>query len=81
MVDQVLLRPHHVADSDHGKAEGVVVAGGRIDGGGPCGTGATAEDIDANNEVDIGVDGLARPYHGVPPARAGVAFAEIARHV
>ena len=35
MVDQQLLRPHHVADGDDGEAEAIGLAGARVDLLGP----------------------------------------------
>ena len=67
-IEQHRLRAHHVADGDDGKVEAVRLAGRRIDFGRPRRAHAAADDIGADDEEAVGVDGLARPDHRVPPA-------------
>ena len=68
MIEQAGLRPHHVGDGDDGKVEPVRAPGGGIDGARPGRAHAPADDIGAQHEIAIGVDRLAGPDHGVPPA-------------
>ena len=68
MVDQHGLRPHHVADRHDRKVEAVGPAGRRIERRGPGRPHAAADDIGRDHEIAVGIDRLARPDHGLPPA-------------
>ena len=68
-VEQHRLGADHVPDGHQGEVEPVgacPVAG--IDGGRAGGAHARADDVGADDEVAVGVDGLARPHQGLPPA-------------
>ena len=68
MIDEPRLRFHHVADGDDGEIEAVGLARLRIDRGGAGRAHAAAEDIRADDEKAVGIDGLARADEVVPPA-------------
>ena len=67
-IDQHGLRPHHVAHGDQREMQPEGLAGRRIDFGGAGRAHAAANDIGADHEEAVGVDGLARSHHGRPPA-------------
>ena len=81
VVDEFLLGADHVADGHHREAEAVGAAGGRVDRRRAGAAGAAAEDVRADDEVAVGVDGPARPDHVVPPAGAGVPVGVDTGHV
>ena len=68
VIDQPPLHIDDVAHGDDGKIGGVGAAGFGIDAVRPGGAAATAQNVRADDEVAIGVDGLARPDDNVPPA-------------
>ena len=68
-VEQHRLGPHHVADGDQRKVEAIGLAGRGIDFGRAGRAHAAADDIGADDEEAVGIDGLARSHHGRPPAR------------
>ena len=68
MIDQPPLHFDDVADGDGGEVGGIAAAGGRVDGVGPGRAAAAAQDVRTNDEVAIGVDGLARANQDIPPA-------------
>jgi hypothetical protein len=72
VIDQALLHLHHVADRDHRKIQRIGAAAGRVDTARPGGAFAAADDVGADHPIDIGVKGLARPDHAVPPAGVAV---------
>ena len=80
VADQLALGPDHVGDGHDGKIETPVAPRGRIDGRRPAGAHAAADDVGADHEVAVRVDGLAGPHVMLPPA--GLVLAQmIARHV
>ncbi len=72
VVEQALLRAHHVADGDGGERDPVGAAGGGIGGEGAGGALAAAEHVGADDEVVVGVHGLAGADEVVPPAGLAV---------
>jgi hypothetical protein len=66
--DQRPLQPHHVPQRHRREAPQPGAARGRVDGGGPGGAVAAAEDVGADDEVAIRIEGLAGPEHPGPPA-------------
>ncbi len=62
------LRPHHVADGNKRKIQAPGLAGFRIDFGRAGRSHAAADDIGADDKEAVGIDRLARPHHGRPPA-------------
>jgi hypothetical protein len=68
MVDEQLLRPHHVADGDDREAEAVGLAGARIDLLGSGRTHAAAEHVGADHEIAVSIEGQAGPDRHLPPA-------------
>ena len=79
VIDQPPLHLDDVADGDGGKVRAIAPARGRVDGVGPGRAAAAAENIGTNDEVAIGVDGLARSDHDLPPA--GVILGIVPGHV
>ena len=72
MIDQQLLRPHHVADRDDRKIERPRLAGRRVDLLRAGGAHAAAEHIGADQEIALGVEHVAGPdQRGPPPGMAG----------
>ncbi len=69
MVEQTHLGAHHVADGDHRESVAPGFAGGGIDLARPGGAHAAAEHVGADQEIAIGVEHLAWPDDGLPPAR------------
>ena len=69
MLDQHGLRPHHVADGDQRKCQAIRLAGRGIIFRRPGRAHAAANDIGADHKEAVGIDRLARPHHGGPPAR------------
>jgi hypothetical protein len=67
-VDEHGLGPHHVADRHDRQVEPPGAARRGIDGGGAGGAHAAAQHIRADDEIAVGVDGLARAHHDLPPA-------------
>ena len=69
MLDEFLLRPDHVADRHRREIEApefarfVLVRAAR-----PGRAHAAAEHIGADDEIAVGIDRLAGPHHGLPPA-------------
>ena len=68
VVEQQGLRPHHVGDGDDRKVEPERVAGLRVDRRRAGGAHAAAEDIRADDEESVGVEGPAGTDHRFPPA-------------
>jgi hypothetical protein len=68
MIEQHGLRAHHVADSDDGKFQAPRFAGCGIGRGRAGGAHAGADHVRTDHEVAVGVDRLAGPNHGFPPA-------------
>ena len=68
MIDQRHLRLHHVADGDDGKIQAPGLAGLGVDAGRSRRAHAAAEHVGADDEEAVGVDGLARTHHRLPPA-------------
>ena len=64
------LRPHHVRDGDDRKVRSVRPAGRRVDGRRPRRAAASSQQIRADDEELVGVEGLAGTDHAVPPAEA-----------
>ena len=69
MVDQFRLRAHHVANGDDREFEPEGLACSRIGGGRAGGAHAAANHVRTDDEIALGIDGLAGPDHGRPPAR------------
>ena len=69
MVDQLLLRAHHVGDGDDRKVEAPGLAGRGVDLRRPGRAHAAAQHVGADQEIALGVEHLARPDQHVPPAR------------
>ncbi len=67
-IEQHRLGADHVADGHQGEVEPVGPARRRVDGGRTRRAHAGADDVGADDEVAVGVDGLARPHQGLPPA-------------
>ena len=67
-VDEHGLSPHHVADRHDRQVEPPGATRRGIDGGGASGAHAAAQHIRADDEIAVGVDGLARAHHDLPPA-------------
>ena len=67
-VEQHGLRAHHVAHGDQRKRQAIRLPGCGVDLGRPDRAHAAADDVGADDEEAVGVDGLARPHHGFPPA-------------
>ena len=63
------LGPDHVGDGDHREGQAPGRAGRRIAGAGARRAHAAAQDIGADDEEAIGVQGQAAPHHPGPPAR------------
>ncbi len=70
--EQQILRLHNVAGRNFRKSRTVGPAGARIRRTRPGRAHAPAQDIRANHVKPVGVDALARPDHGIPPARLAV---------
>ena len=68
MIDEHLLQPNHVPRRDYGKLQRVRTARSRIDRGGTRRAAASAQDVRAQHEVFVGVEGLAGTDHVVPPS-------------
>ncbi len=68
MVDEALLRPHHVGDGDEREGQAPGLAGRRIDLGRAARSHAAAEHVGADEEIAFGVEHLAGPDENVPPA-------------
>ena len=68
MIDQRNLRLHHVADGDDRKIQAPGLAGLGVDAGRSRRAHAAAQHVGADDEEAVGVDGLARTHHGLPPA-------------
>jgi hypothetical protein len=66
------LGADHVVDGDHGEGHGVKLAGGGINGAGTGRALAAAEDVGADDEKAVGVEGESRAHHEIPPAGAAV---------
>ena len=71
-VQERTLGAAHVVDGDDGKIHGVRFAGGGIGRARAGGTFAAAEDVGADDEVAVGIEGEAGPDHEVPPAGAAI---------
>ncbi len=68
MIDQQLLRPHHVADRDDGKGQAPGLAGRRVDVLRTAGPHAAAEHVGADDEITLGIEHLAGAGERRPPA-------------
>ena len=68
MVDEKFLRLDHVADGDDREIEAVGLVRRRIDFRRPHRAQTAAEKIAADDEIAVGIEGLAGPDHDVPPA-------------
>ena len=67
-VHEALLNLDDIGHGDCGKISPVAMAAFRVDAVGPGGPATTAKDVRADHEVALGIDGLAGPDHGIPPA-------------
>ena len=72
MVAQQSIRPHHVANGHKGEGESEGPPGLRVGRGGAAGALAAAEDVGANDEEMVRVDGLGGADEVVPPTGLGV---------
>ncbi len=79
VVDQHPLRVDHVLDGDNGKRQGVRSPCLRIRARGAGGAFAATDDVRADHEVLIRVEGVPGPDHHVPPPGAFVFRRMIAR--
>ena len=68
VLEQALLRPHHVAHGDDRERQGPGLAGRRVDVLRPGGSHAAAEHIGADEEIALGVEHAAGADQGLPPA-------------
>ena len=68
VIRQARLRRHPVLHRHHGKVRAPGLASGRVDGRRAGGAEARTDVIGANDEEAVGVQGLARAHHVVPPA-------------
>ena len=64
------LHPYHVRDGDDWKVRSVRPAGRRVDGRRPRRAAASSQQIRADDEELVGVEGFAGTDHAVPPAEA-----------
>ena len=67
MVDEALLRPHHVADRQHRKVERPRLAGRRVDLLGSGRAHAAADDVGADQEIALGIEHAAGADERLPP--------------
>ena len=70
LVQERALGPDHVRDGDHREVGAIRPARGRIERRGSRGAAAPAEQVRGDDEVLVGVEGLAGADHPVPPAEA-----------
>ena len=68
LVEQHRLGAHHVAHGDHRQVEAVDAVGRRVGRGRAGGAHAAADDVGADDEIAVGVDGAAGTDHQAPPA-------------
>jgi hypothetical protein len=80
-VEQVPLRPDHVPDRDHRKAHPVGSPRAWFCGGWSGAARAASDDIRADDEVLVGVQGKPWPDHRVPPTAASIRFGGASRGV
>ncbi len=81
MIRDPRLRAHPVLDGQHRESGAPGLAGFWIDAGRTGRAEAGAQVIDADHEEDIGVHGLARAHHVVPPAHVAGVVRRLSRHV
>ena len=68
MIQQQCLCADHVADGNDGKIQPPGFARFRIEIPRACGPQASAEHVNANDEVSFRIERFARPHHQFPPA-------------
>ncbi len=72
MFNQLALQANHIGDGDEWEIHAERLAGRGVRGAGTGGAAAAAQNVRADNEVLVGVEGLARPDHVFPPTGASV---------
>jgi hypothetical protein len=72
MGEQRTVHGDEVTDGEQRKIQPPRLAGGRIDRTWPGGSLTSTEQVAAHHVPPVGVDGLARTDHGVPPAKWAV---------
>lgn len=72
VVEEAKLGANHVRHGENGEPGSIALTVGRIDAARPRRTVAAANDVGADDEEAVRIEGLPRAYEGLPPAGFGV---------